>query len=93
MSLVMRGKMESHKKALLHRAISVFVFNSNGDWLIQHAGADKYHSGGLWTNTCVGHPTPGESVLDADKAKIDEGRNRYSLRPERIVYIQFIKNN
>ncbi len=66
------GKMEAHKKALLHRAISVFVFNSNGDWLIQQRAADKYHSGGLWTNTCCSHPTPGESVLDAAKRRLME---------------------
>ncbi len=59
------GKMEAHRKALLHRAISVFIFNSNGEWLIQQRAADKYHSGGLWTNTCCSHPLPGESNIDA----------------------------
>jgi isopentenyl-diphosphate Delta-isomerase len=48
-------KIEAHKKALLHRVISVFLFNSNGDWLLQKKALYKYHSGGLWTNTCCTH--------------------------------------
>ena len=58
-------KMEAHQKALLHRAFSVFVFNSVGELLLQQRSLDKYHSGGLWTNTCCSHPLPGESVNQA----------------------------
>jgi isopentenyl-diphosphate delta-isomerase len=65
-------KMEAHRKALLHRAISVFIFNSNGDWLLQRRALDKYHSGGLWTNTCCSHPFPGETVIDAANRRLNE---------------------
>jgi isopentenyl-diphosphate Delta-isomerase len=65
-------KMEAHRKALLHRAISVFVFNRKGDWLLQRRAIDKYHSQGLWTNTCCSHPFPGESVKDAAKRRLLE---------------------
>ena len=58
-------KMEAHQKALLHRAFSVFLFNSKGEMLLQRRAASKYHSGGLWTNACCSHPRPGESNLDA----------------------------
>ena len=52
-------KMEAHRQAVLHRAFSVFVFNKNGDVLMQQRAFSKYHSGGLWTNTCCSHPRPG----------------------------------
>ena len=52
-------KMEVHQKALLHRAFSVFIFNANGDMLLQKRAITKYHSGGLWTNACCSHPSPG----------------------------------
>jgi isopentenyl-diphosphate delta-isomerase len=58
-------KMEAHQKALLHRAISVFICNSNGDWLLHKRALDKYHSNGLWTNASCSHPFPGESSLEA----------------------------
>ncbi len=58
-------KMEAHKKALLHRAFSVFIFNSRGELLLQQRSVNKYHSGGLWTNTCCSHPRPGEDTLQA----------------------------
>ena len=49
-------KMEAHQKGLLHRAFSVFVFNKKGEMLLQQRANQKYHSGGLWTNTCCSHP-------------------------------------
>ena len=45
-------KMLAHKGALLHRAVSVFIFNSQGDWILQQRAYGKYHSNGLWSNTC-----------------------------------------
>ena len=51
-------KLEAHQKGLLHRAISVFVFNSEGEMLLQRRALKKYHSPGLWTNTCCSHPYP-----------------------------------
>jgi isopentenyl-diphosphate delta-isomerase len=65
-------KMEAHEKALLHRAFSVFIFNSNGELLMQQRANDKYHSAGLWTNTCCSHPFPGEKTLDAANRRLLE---------------------
>ena len=66
------GKMEAHEKALLHRAVSVFIIDSKGDWILQRRAFDKYHSNGLWTNTCCTHPHPGESVFDAARRRLRE---------------------
>lgn len=65
-------KMEAHRKGALHRAFSVFIFNSQGELLLQQRALDKYHSGGKWTNTCCSHPRDGESTLDAAKRRLDE---------------------
>ena len=65
-------KMEAHEHALLHRAFSVFVFNKNGDVLMQQRAFSKYHSGGLWTNTCCSHPRPGEEILAAATRRLQE---------------------
>lgn len=65
-------KMAAHKQALLHRAFSVFVFNTHGDLLMQQRAFSKYHSGGLWTNTCCSHPRPGEQVADAANRRLIE---------------------
>jgi isopentenyl-diphosphate Delta-isomerase len=65
-------KMEAHRNALLHRAVSVFIFNSKGEWLLQRRALDKYHSNGLWTNTCCTHPLPGESASDAAVRRLGE---------------------
>jgi isopentenyl-diphosphate Delta-isomerase len=63
-------KMEAHQKGLLHRAFSIVIFNSKGEMLLQQRAADKYHSGGLWTNACCSHPQPGESIEEAGKRKL-----------------------
>ena len=65
-------KMEAHRKARLHRAFSVFVFNSKGEMLIQQRAQNKYHSGGLWTNTCCSHPRPGEDTVSAAQRRLKE---------------------
>ena len=65
-------KMEAHEKALLHRAFSVFIFNKNGELLLQRRAHDKYHSGGLWTNTCCSHPRPGENPEDGAVRRLME---------------------
>ena len=65
-------KMEAHQKALLHRAISVFIFNSKGEWLLQRRALHKYHSSGLWSNTACTHPRPGESYLEAADRRLKE---------------------
>jgi isopentenyl-diphosphate delta-isomerase len=65
-------KMEAHEKGVLHRAFSVFVFNNQGQFLLQQRAFSKYHSGGLWTNTCCSHPRKGETVLDAATRRLQE---------------------
>ncbi|WP_301924361.1 isopentenyl-diphosphate Delta-isomerase [Ferruginibacter sp.] len=66
-------KMEVHQKAMLHRAFSVFIFNSEGEMLLQKRSAGKYHSPSLWTNTCCSHPAPGQEIkLAAAKRLMEE---------------------
>lgn len=65
-------KMEAHEKALLHRAFSVFTFNSEGELLIHQRAHEKYHSGGLWTNTCCSHPREGETTHEAATRRLQE---------------------
>lgn len=65
-------KMEAHKKALLHRAFSVFVFNDAGEVMIQQRALSKYHSPGLWANTCCSHPRDKEDILMAGKRRLRE---------------------
>jgi len=65
-------KMEAHRKGLLHRAFSVFVFNSKNELMLQQRAMDKYHSPGLWSNTCCSHPRDGEIVLDAGHRRLKE---------------------
>lgn len=65
-------KMEAHRKGLLHRAFSIYLFNSKGQILLQKRAGSKYHSGGLWTNTCCSHPRPEESIEDAARRRLKE---------------------
>jgi isopentenyl-diphosphate Delta-isomerase len=65
-------KMEAHKKGFLHRAFSVFVFDENDDLIIQQRALGKYHSPGLWTNTCCSHPRPGEETGAAAHRRLKE---------------------
>jgi isopentenyl-diphosphate delta-isomerase type 1 len=68
-------KMQAHRKGWLHRAFSVFLFrekNNQLELLLQQRAFDKYHSGGLWTNTCCSHPRPEEKTLDAAKRRLQE---------------------
>jgi isopentenyl-diphosphate delta-isomerase len=65
-------KLDAHQAGALHRAFSVIVWDSAKRLLLQKRQAGKYHSGGLWTNTCCGHPRPGEDVADAARRRLDE---------------------
>lgn len=65
-------KLEAHRTGALHRAFSVFVFDSQGDLLLQRRARTKYHSGGRWTNTCCGHPRPGEDTARAAGRRLRE---------------------
>ena len=70
--LGLMAKMEAHEKGILHRAFSVFVFNKKGELLLQQRALDKYHSPGLWTNTCCSHQRDGESNIEAGKRRLQE---------------------
>ena len=65
-------KIEAHEKAILHRAFSVFILNDNNELLLQKRALSKYHSPGLWTNTCCSHPRHGESVINAGLRRLKE---------------------
>lgn len=65
-------KIEAHNKGLLHRAFSIFIFNSHNQLLLQKRNKEKYHSGGLWTNTCCSHPRYGEKLNDAIYRRLEE---------------------
>ena len=65
-------KMEAHLLGVLHRAFSIFIFNSKGEFLLQQRAQGKYHNGGLWTNTCCSHPNPGEDILKAASRRLSE---------------------
>ena len=63
-------KMEAHRRGLLHRAFSILLFNSKGELLLQKRSASKYHSAGLWTNTCCSHPLPDEPMELATRRRL-----------------------
>lgn len=65
-------KMEAHQKAVLHRAFSVFVFNDKKELMLQQRALHKYHSPGLWTNTCCSHQRDGESNIEAGTRRLQE---------------------
>lgn len=65
-------KLKTHLLGALHRAFSIFIFNSTGQLLLQKRASTKYHSKGLWSNTCCGHPRPGESIEEASRRRLYE---------------------
>ncbi|MEG2955389.1 MAG: isopentenyl-diphosphate Delta-isomerase [Clostridia bacterium] len=65
-------KMLAHEKGLLHRAFSVFIFNDKNELLLQQRAFSKYHSPGLWTNSCCSHPRDGEDIITAGKRRLIE---------------------
>ena len=65
-------KMQAHSLGLLHRAFSVFIFNEKNELLIQQRAKSKYHSGGLWSNTCCSHPGQGESIVNSAERRLME---------------------
>ena len=88
-------KLEAHQKGLLHRAFSIFIFNSKYELLLQKRASSKYHSGGLWTNTCCSHPREGEEILDAaNRRLIEEMGIETSLRKVHdFIYKAELDNN
>ncbi len=79
-------KLEAHRQGLLHRAFSVFIFHSNGSLMLQRRSSTKYHSGGLWTNTCCGHQRPEEVIGDAAARRLWE---EMRIDPELIPRFTF----
>jgi isopentenyl-diphosphate Delta-isomerase len=65
-------KWSAHSEALLHRAFSIFLFDDDGNVLLQQRAPGKYHSAGLWSNTCCSHPRPQESTIAAAVRRLDE---------------------
>jgi isopentenyl-diphosphate delta-isomerase len=65
-------KLKAHQQGLLHRAFSIFIFNEHKELLLQQRALSKYHSAGLWTNTCCSHPRPNETIKDAASRRLFE---------------------
>lgn len=64
------NKMEAHEKGILHRAFSIFIFNSKGQMLIHQRANEKYHGGGLWTNACCSHPQWDEDIKESAEQRL-----------------------
>lgn len=80
-------KLEAHEKAVLHRAFSVFVFNDKNELMLQQRALGKYHSPGLWTNTCCSHQRDGESNIEAGKRRLKEEMGFVTELSETISFI------
>ena len=88
-------KQEAHVKGLLHRSFSVFIFNDKNELLLQRRAVKKYHSGGLWTNTCCSHPRQNEKTKDAAKRRLLEemGMRSTLIKQFDFVYKAKLDNN
>jgi isopentenyl-diphosphate Delta-isomerase len=81
-------KMAAHKQGKLHRAFSVFIFNTKGEMLLQQRAPGKYHSGGLWTNACCSHPLPGEEIATAALRRLHEEMG-FQTKLEKIFHFTY----
>ena len=88
-------KQQAHVEGKLHRAISVFIFDNKGNFLLQQRAFTKYHSGGLWTNTCCSHPRKGEDTLVAANRRLFEEMGIYCELKEifHFIYKADFENN
>ena len=84
-------KMQAHREGKLHRAFSIFVFNALDEVLLQKRAETKYHSGGLWTNTCCSHPRPGENHRYAAKRRLHEEMGFQCELRELFSFIYHVK--
>lgn len=82
-------KMQAHREGKLHRAFSVYVFNDNDELLLQQRALSKYHSGGLWTNTCCSHPREGEDVGKAAHRRLEEEMGFDTDLKEAMEFVYF----
>ncbi len=88
-------KMAAHQGAHLHRAISVFIFDTQGRWLLQQRTMEKYHSKGKWSNACCTHPSPGETNAEAAHRRLFQEMGMKSDLTELTVfrYLSELENN
>ncbi|MFA6860286.1 MAG: isopentenyl-diphosphate Delta-isomerase [Clostridia bacterium] len=87
-SLGVVSKTQAHEKGFLHRAFSVFVIDGNSNMLIQKRAITKYHSAGLWANTCCSHPQIGENIVESAKKRLKEEMN-ISAIPQEIFAFEY----
>jgi len=87
-------KQAAHEAGALHRAVSVFVFNNDGQWLLQQRALHKYHSGGLWTNAACSHPLPNEAPIFAATRRLQEemGLEMQLLPHSKVLYRSEVGN-
>ena len=79
-------KMKAHQNGALHRAFSIFIFNERGELILQRRAPGKYHSAGLWTNTCCGHPRPEEDLAAAAQRRLMEEMNIACVLEHRFTF-------
>lgn len=77
-------KLQAHREGRLHRAFSIFLFNDKDELLLQKRAESKYHSGGLWTNTCCSHPAPNETLNAATVRRLKEELNLSDVKMEPV---------
>jgi isopentenyl-diphosphate delta-isomerase len=82
------NKLKVHQEGLLHRAFSVVVINSKGQWLLHRRALDKYHSGGSWTNACCSHLTNGDAMAQASKKRL-LGEMGIDAQPEFVTSFHY----
>jgi isopentenyl-diphosphate delta-isomerase len=80
-------KLRAHEEGKLHRAFSIFIFDVKGRMLLQKRSRTKYHSGGLWSNTCCGHPRPGEETRAAARRRLMEEMNLHCELREAFTFL------
>ena len=82
-------KMEAHRRGILHRAFSIFIFNAKGSMLLQKRAAQKYHGALLWSNACCSHPRPEEDIETAAHRRLNEELG-FNTRLEKVIclYLQ-----
>jgi isopentenyl-diphosphate delta-isomerase len=80
-------KLEAHQKGLLHRAFSIFIFDQDKKLLLQQRSNSKYHSAGLWSNTCCSHPEPDLDLMESAKARLEF---EMGLQCDLVYHNQFI---
>lgn len=86
-------KLKAHKEGLLHRAFSVFIYNSDGEMLLQQRAVKKYHSGGLWSNTCCSHPVSEKMKKEAEDRLESEMGLRCKLQKKgEFIYMAELEN-